>query len=317
VDFVRTPDERFADLPQFPFAPHYVTLGDGLRMHYLDEGPSDGQPVLLLHGQPTWSFLYRSVIPVLSAAGLRAVAPDLIGFGRSDKPTRRADYTVRAHTKWLGAFIEQLNLQDITLVAQDWGGPIGLGALADAPPRFARVVAANTTMHTADAALAGMLDWACHSTADGKVVIEPALLDYQRLTQELPVFSAGLFVQGATVGEVAESVVAAYDAPFPDESFCAGARQFPILMGLTPGSECARRNRRTLAALGNFTGPLVTAFSDGDPSTRGWEGVLHRAAPGARGQAHAVIAPAGHFLQEDKGPELGELVARFVRQNPR
>jgi haloalkane dehalogenase len=316
VEIVRTPEERFAALPQFPFAPHYVTLRGGVRMHYVDEGPTDGHPVLLLHGQPTWSYLYRTVIPVLTAAGLRAIAPDLIGFGRSDKPTSRTDYTVRSHTSWLGELVEQLELTAITVVAQDWGGPIGLGVLARSPHRFARVVAANTALHTADAALAGALAWPCHSTRQGDVVVGQSLLDYQRLTQELPELQPSLFVQGATVGQVSADVLAAYDAPFPDESFCAGARQFPLLMGLTPGSAAARQNRRTADALATFDGPFLTAYSDDDPSTAGWDTVLQRLAPGARQRSHPVVQGAGHFLQEDKGPELGQIIARFIHDNP-
>jgi haloalkane dehalogenase len=316
VDVARTPDDRFAGLPGYAFAPRYLTLDGGLRMHYLDEGPADAEPVLLLHGQPTWSYLYRNVIPALTARGLRAIAPDLIGFGRSDKPIRRTDYTVRSHIGWLGEFLERLRLSALTLVAQDWGGPIGLGALVEAPQRFSRVVLANTALHTADAALADRLTWACHSTPEGEVVVAPALLDYQRLTQELEVLQPSLFVQGATADDVAPPVLAAYDAPFPDEGFCAGARQFPLLMGVTPASECARRNRRTLDFLRSFDRPLLTAFSDGDPSTAGWERVLQQAVPGAEGQPHTVLAGAGHFLQEDRGPEFGAVIARFVRANP-
>jgi haloalkane dehalogenase len=316
MDIVRTPDERFADLPGYPFEPHYVTVGSGLRMHYVDAGPRDGQPVVLLHGQPTWSYLYRTVIPVLTEHGHRAIAPDCIGFGRSDKPRQRSAYTVRGHTRWLLDFLEAIDLTGITLVVQDWGGPIGLGALAEVPGRFARVVAANTVLHTADASLAGALTWACHTTAEGQVAIEPALLDYQRMTQELREFHPSLFVQGATHREVPRNVLDAYDAPFPDESACAGARQFPLLMGLTPGSECARQNRRTLHALAAFTDPFLTAFSDGDPSTRGWAAVLQAAVPGASGQAHTVIGGAGHFLQEDAGPELGRVIAGFVAATP-
>jgi haloalkane dehalogenase len=315
MDVVRTPEDRFADLAGYPFSPRYATLEGGVRMHYIDEGPPGAAPVLLLHGQPTWSYLYRTVIPVLTAAGLRAVAPDLIGFGRSDKPTDRTAYSLRAHTRWLSDLLTQLELTGLTLVVQDWGGPIGLGVLARSPHLFARVVAANTAMHTADASLAGALAWPCHSTPDGEVVVAQALLDYQRMTQELPTLQPSLFVQGATTSEVDESVLAAYDAPFPDESYCAGARQFPLLMGLTPGSAAARQNRRTLEALAGFEGPLLTAFSGGDPSTRGWAEVLQQAAPGATGQPHTLIEEAGHFLQEDKGPELGEIIARFVRDN--
>ena len=313
---MRTPDDRFLALPGYPFAPRYVTVGDGLRMHYVDEGPTDGEPILLVHGQPTWSYLYRKVIDVLTEHGFRAIAPDLIGFGRSDKPTARSDYSVRAHTKWLGALVEELELRALTIVVQDWGGPIGLGALTREPHRLGRIVAANTPLHTADDSLAGALTWACHGTADGNVVIEQALLDYQRLTQELPALHPSLFVQGATIHDIEQTVLAAYDAPFPDESFAAGARQFPILMGLTPASECARLNRRTLEALGAFTGSFLTAFSDGDPSTRGWDQVLRRAVPHARTTQQVVVADAGHFLQEDKGLEFGEIIARFVSDNP-
>jgi haloalkane dehalogenase len=316
MEIVRTPEERFATLPRFPFAPHYATLGDGPRLHYVDEGPPDGQPVLLLHGQPTWSYLYRRVIPVLTAAGLRAIAPDLIGFGRSDKPTNRADYTVRSHISWLGELVDQLELTAVTLVAQDWGGPIGLGVLARAPHRFGRVVVANTALHTADPSLAGVLAWPCHGTPEGDVVVAQSLLDYQRMTQELPYLQPSLFVQGATTSEVDAAVLSAYDAPFPDETYCAGARQFPMLMGLTPASAAARQNRRTMDVLASFNGPFLTAFSDGDPSTAGWDTVLQRLAPGARHQPHPVVQGAGHFLQEDKGPELGEIIARFVRDNP-
>jgi haloalkane dehalogenase len=315
VDSVRTPEERFIDLPDYPFDPHYANVGEDLRMHYVDEGPRQGPPVLLLHGQPTWSYLYRHVVPVLTAHGCRVVAPDLIGFGRSDKPTLRSDYSVKSHVRWLQEFIEAVALTQITLVVQDWGGPLGLGVLARTPERFARVVAANTALHTADASLAGALTWACHS-AGGTVVIEPALLDYQRMTQELPRFQPSLFVQGATMTTVSDDVLAAYDAPFPDESFCAGPRQLPVLMGLTPASECARTNQRTLAALASFTRPFLTAFSDGDPSTRGWEAVLQRVVPGATGQPHPTMEGAGHFLQEDAGAELGQVIAALVDGTP-
>lgn len=316
MDFVRTPEDRFLHLPGFDFTPRYVTLEDGLRMHYVDAGPADGEPILLLHGQPTWSYLYRTVIPALTAQRLRAVAPDLVGFGRSDKPTRRSDHSVRSHIGWLLEFIEQTDLTRITVVVQDWGGPFGLGVLSEVPRRFARVVATNTALHTADPSLAGLLNWACHSTREGAVVVEPALLDYQRMTQELPEVRPSLFVQGATEHTVDPAVLAAYDAPFPDEAHCAGPRQLPVLMGLTPASVCARQNQKTLRSLGAFPGPLLTAFSEGDPATRGWDLVLQGACPGAAGQLHTVIPGAGHYVQEDRGPQLGEVIGRFVRDNP-
>jgi haloalkane dehalogenase len=316
VQVVRTPYERFAGLPSFPYAPRHATLPDGLRMHYIDEGPGDGEAVLLLHGQPTWSYLYRTVVARLAEHGLRAVAPDLIGFGRSDKPLDRTAHTVQAHVDWLAQFAAAAGLTDVTLVVQDWGGPIGLGLLRAAPGLVRRVVAANTVLHTADPALAGRLEWACHAGPDGTVVVEQMLLDYQRLTQELTPFRPSLFVQGATESDVPDAVLAAYDAPFPDETFCAGPRQLPLLMGLTPGSACARLNHGTMGALAAFDGPFLTAFSDRDPATRGWAEVLQGHVPGAAGRAHVTIEHAGHFLQEDSGPRLADVVAHFVQGTP-
>jgi haloalkane dehalogenase len=316
VEVVRTPEERFADLPGFGFTPRYATLPDGLRLHYVDEGPPGAETVLLLHGQPTWSYLYRTVVARLAARGLRAVAPDLIGFGRSDKPLARTAYSVQAHVDWLAQFVDVVGLSALTLVVQDWGGPIGLGVLAAHPGLVRRVVAANTALHTADQALAGRLAWACHAGPDGTVTVEQMLLDYQRLTQELTPFRPSLFVQGATESDVPEAVLAAYDAPFPDESFCAGPRQLPLLMGLTPGSACARLNRRTMDALAGFDGPFLTAFSDGDPGTRGWAEVLQANVPGADGRAHVTLEGAGHFLQEDRGADLADVIGRFMGDTP-
>jgi haloalkane dehalogenase len=316
VERLRTPDARFAELPGFPFVPRYAELPDGLRMHYVDEGPRDAEAVLLLHGQPTWSYLYRAVVARLAALGLRAVAPDLIGFGRSDKPAARTAHTVRAHVGWLAGFVHATGLDGITLVVQDWGGPFGLGVLADEPGRFRRVVAANTALHTAGPELAGRLAWPCHTGTDGTVCVEPALLDYQRLTQELMPFCPSLFVLGATASPPPHDVLAAYDAPFPSEEFCAGPRQLPLLMGLTPSSACARLNARSLEVLAQFDRPFLTAFSDGDTATGGWAEVLRAHVPGARGRAHPTVTGAGHFLQEDRGLELAEVIARFVGATP-
>jgi haloalkane dehalogenase len=316
MDYLRTPDERFEHLSGFDFVPHYAELSCGLRMHYVDEGSPEGAVCLLLHGQPTWSYLYRAMIPPLAARGFRTIAPDFLGFGRSDKPTKRSDYSVRNHIAWLGEFIEQLDLSRITLVVQDWGGPIGLGAVVNAPDRFDRIVAANTTMHTASSSLQGRLGWSCHANADGQVEVEAALLDYQRMTQELPAFQPSLFVQGATMRELSAQELAAYDAPFPEESFCAGPRQLPLLMGLTPSSECARRNTRTLAALATFEGAFLTAYSTGDPSTQGWDDVLHEAMKAARSHDRVALSGGGHFLQEDVAPELSDAIIAFVARTP-
>jgi haloalkane dehalogenase len=317
MDFVRTPDERFADLPDFDVERRSITLANGLRLAFVEAGPGAAETVLLLHGQPTWSYLYRHVMAALAGSGYRAIAADMIGFGRSDKPTERTAYSVRDHSADVLALVSALGLSGVTLVVQDWGGPVGLGALARAPEYFARVVATNTALHTADALLAGRLDWACHATSEGRMDIEPALLDYQRMTQEVVPFAPSLFVQGATASDLPPEVCRAYDAPFPDEAFCAGARQLPLLMGLTPHSAGARHNRRIFEFLAASDIPLVTAFSDGDPGTRGWDRVLREAALGARGQLHHTIAGAGHFVQEDQGPALAEAIVSFAESTPR
>jgi haloalkane dehalogenase len=317
VETARTPDERFVDLPGYDFAPHYADVEtDGLapvRMHHLDEGPSDGPVVLLLHGQPTWSYLYRSVVPVLVDAGLRVIAPDNIGFGRSDKPTHATDYTFARHIGWTRSLVRSLDLTDITLVAQDWGGPIGLSVLAAEPDRFARVVATNTILHTADPALADRLTWAVHGTGESRVVLEEALVDYLLYTQRAPELRASDFVGAATSAPLDAEVLAAYDAPFPTPDHTAGLRQMTALLPLTRNDPGARIGRRTMTALEQFDRPFVTAYSDGDPATRGWESVFQERVPGARGQRHVTIAGAGHFVQEDAGPELGRIVAEVVR----
>lgn len=303
MDVVRTPDERFASLSDFPFSPHYLEVesgdGDALRMHYLDEGPRDGEVVLLLHGEPSWSYLYRSMIPVLVEAGLRAVAIDLVGFGRSDKPIRREDYTYAAHVDWTWAAIETIGLTDVTLVCQDWGGLIGLRLVGEHPDRFARVVAANTMLPTGD-----------HHPGE-------AFLAWQRFSQETPEFPVGHIVDGGCVSSLPPDVIAAYDAPFPDDSYKAGARQFPLLVPTSPDDPAAPANRAAWAVLGRFDRPFLCAFSDSDPITAGADALLRKLIPGAKGQPELTIAGGGHFLQEDKGPELAAAVVEFVRSTPR
>jgi len=306
LDVLRTPEERFARLPDHPFAPKYVEVpgpdGERLRMHFVDEGPRDAPVVLMLHGEPTWSFLYRKMIPVLVGAGLRAVAPDHIGFGRSDKLADRTAYSYARYVDWMLAFLSALDLRDVTLVCQDWGGPIGLSTLAAGPERFARVVAANTILPTVDPELTrGILEWR-----------SDALLDWILASQRMPHFSAGAIVAGVCARPVAPEVIAAYDAPFPDERHLGAARHFPALIPITPGDPGAVRNRATWRVLERFERPFLTAYSDGDPATRGWETIFQRRVPGARRQPHTTIADAGHFLQEDAGPELAKVVVDFV-----
>jgi haloalkane dehalogenase len=300
MNTLRTPDERFAGLPDFPFDPHYVEVDDGeggrLRVHYLDEGRPDAPAVLLMHGEPSWSFLYRKMIPVLVDAGLRAVAPDLIGFGRSDKPDAQHDYTYARHVEWMrDALFDQLDLRDLTLVGQDWGGLIGLRLVAENPGRFARVVAANTGLPTGDQKMSD------------------AFLAWQRYSQETPVFHVGGIVKGGCTSDLAPEVVAAYDAPFPDDSFTAGARRFPMLVPTSPDDPAAPANREAWTKLTAWNKPLLTAFSDKDPVTAGFDRVLQAAVPGAAGQSHTVIEGAGHFLQEDKGAQLARAVVDFVK----
>lgn len=289
MDFLRTPDERFANLPGYPFAPHYVDV-DGLRAHYVDEGPRAQGAVLMLHGEPSWSFLYRKLIPIVVAAGHRVVAPDLIGFGRSDKPTRREDYTYQQHIDWLRGTIERLDLREITLVCQDWGGLLGLRLVGEHPDRFARVVAANTFLPTGD-----------RPPGD-------AFLAWRKFSQETPRFDVGRIVSGGCATALAPEVVAAYDAPFPDDRYLAGARQFPALVPISPDDPAAAANRAAWDTLRHWNKPFVTAFSDKDPITRNAQHVLQREIPGAQGQKHRTIEGGGHFLQEDRGEALAEVV---------
>lgn len=312
---VRTPDERFAGLVDFPFEPNYASVQaegiDALRMHYVDSGPSDGPVVLLLHGQPTWSYLYRRVIPVLSERGLRTLAPDHIGYGRSDKLTERTLYTYQRHVQWMTSFVEGLDLHAVTLVVQDWGGPIGLSTLAAVPQRFARVVASNTVLHTSDPGLAGKLTWANHATGDGRVVLEESLIDYVQYCQRTPELVASNFLY-ATSGPLAPAVLAAYDAPFPDPSFTAGVRQMTGLIPLTRNDPGAAIGRATMQALERWERPFLTAYSDGDPATRGWETVFRQRVPGAAALVHRTIRGAGHFVPEERGDELGQVIGDFV-----
>jgi haloalkane dehalogenase len=304
MEVLRTPDDRFADLPDFPWQPRYaeVASGDGgtLRLAYVEDGPEDGETVLLLHGEPSWSFLYRRVIPVLTGAGLRVVAPDLIGFGRSDKPADQADYSYARHAAWLReALFDRLDLRDVTLVCQDWGGLLGLRLVGEHPDRFARVVAANTGLPTGD-----------HPMSE-------AFLAWQRFATTSPSFDVGRVVQNGTRTALPAGVVAAYDAPFPDDRYKAGARVFPSLVPTRPDDPAAEANRAAWAALARFDRPFLTAFSDGDPITGGGDAVFQRVVPGARDLPHTTLRGGGHFLQEDVGPELGRVVADLVAATPR
>jgi haloalkane dehalogenase len=303
VRVLRTPDERFENLPGYSFAPNYADIGDGdggrLRVHYVDEGPRDGEPVLLLHGEPSWSYLYRKVVPTIAGAGFRAIAPDLVGFGRSDKPAERSDYSYARHVEWVRSLVfGELDLDRVTLVGQDWGGLIGLRLVGEDPDRFTRVVAANTFLPTGDS-----------HPGD-------AFSAWQRFSQEVPELPVGAIVNGGCTSDLAPDVIAAYDAPFPDETFKEGARQFPLLVPTRPDDPASGANRAAWASLEQFAKPFLCAFSDGDPITAGADRALLRRIPGTRGQPHTTIEGAGHFLQEDKGEELGAVVVGFLRATP-
>ena len=297
---LRTPEARFADLAGYPFAPNYVEVPDGeggsLRMHYVDEGPPGAEPVLLLHGEPSWSYLYRKMIPIITAAGYRAIAPDLVGFGRSDKLADRKDYTYQRHVDWVQAWFDQLNLQRVTLVCQDWGGLIGLRLLANNPDRFARVAAANTGLPTGD-----------HP-------ITEAFLRWRKFSVEVPDFDVGAIITMGCRKTPPAEAVAAYNAPFPDDSYKEGARIFPSLVPIEPDDPASPANRKAWEVLSQFDRPFLTAFSDGDPVTKGGEKIFQQQIPGAQGQPHTTIKGAGHFLQEDCGEDFADVVVEFIRQ---
>lgn len=296
---VRTPDERFAHLPDFAFEPRYVDIDDGeggtLRAAHLDEGPADAAPVLLMHGEPSWSFLYRHVIPPLVAAGHRVVAPDLIGFGRSDKPTQQSDYTYARHVAWMRQVLfDHLDLRDITFFGQDWGGLVGLRLVAAEPDRYARVAVGNTGLPTGHA-------------SPGE-----AFLAWQRFAATTEDFSVGTIIAMGCAEPLTPEVVAGYDAPFPDDTFKAGARIFPALVPTSTDDPASADNVAAWEVLERFDKPFLVAFSDQDAITRGGEKPFLEKVPGTRGQAHAVIEGGGHFLQEDRGAELGAVLVDFI-----
>ena len=290
---LRTPDSRFENLPDYPFEPHYVDI-DGLRMHYVDEGPADGPVVLLLHGEPSWSYLYRFMIPPLRDAGLRAIAPDLLGFGKSDKPARIGDYSYKGHVAWMKAFIEALGLEDITLFCQDWGSLIGLRVAAENPERFARIALGNGGLPTGDETM------------------PRAFFVWRAFARYSPWFPIGRIIDKGTVADLDPAVVAAYDAPYPSSRYKAGARAFPRLVPVSPDNPATEANRSAWKVYERWEKPFLTCFSNRDPITRGGEQPWQERVPGARNEPHVKIRNAGHFLQEEKGPELAALLIDFV-----
>jgi haloalkane dehalogenase len=310
---LRTPDTRFDNLPGFSFAPHYLDLHDNeggtLRMHYLDEGPRSAPAILLLHGEPSWCYLYRKMVPVLTQAGYRVIAPDLIGFGRSDKPTSKSDYSHGRHVQWMNSFLQQLGLRDTTLVCQDWGGLIGLRLAAEHPDLFARIVAANTMLpgfplrHPAVKEVFGPMQRLRATLGFG---------GWFAFSQLHPSWSAGFVLRLGTAKRMSPEVKAAYDAPFPSQEYMAGARVFPRLVA----SEL-RQNKAAWKQLMQWQKPFLCAFSDRDPIMSSMAGIFPALIPGAQGQAHTTIEGGGHFLQEDCGEELAQVVVKFLQQGQR
>ena len=301
MKFLRTDDDFFENLPGYNFSPNYLMVDDfeggELRVHYLDEGDKNATPILLMHGEPTWCYLYRKMIPILVNAGHRVIAPDLIGFGRSDKPSKRSDYTYQRHVDWMKSLLVQLDLTDITLVCQDWGGLIGLRLAAENKQRFAQIVAANTMLPTGD-----------HDPGE-------AFKKWQQYSQDVVEFPTGNIINGATTTELSADIIAAYDAPFPDESYKEGARQFPLLVPITTDDPETENNRAAWKVLCQWHKPFLTAFSDLDPITKGGDAIMQKLIPGTKGQKHTTIINGGHFLQEDQGESLAEVVVKFIANN--
>ena len=298
---LRTPDHCFEQLEGYSFAPNYLDVDDGdggkLRVHYLDEGPRDGHVVLLMHGEPSWSYLYRKMIPLLVNAGYRVLAPDLPGFGRSDKPAERSDYTYQRHVDWMTQWLVGVDLSKVVLFCQDWGGLIGLRLVAEHTRRFSGVIASNTFLPT------------------GEVDPGQAFSDWQSYSQSVPVFPTGAIINGATVSDLSDDVKRAYDAPYPDETYKAGARQFPLLVPTSLDNPASEPNQAAWGVLKTLEIPFLTAFSDKDPVTAGGDKSFQKLIPSTQGQKHITVKDGGHFVQEDKGEELAQIVIDFINDN--
>ncbi len=295
MKILRTPDSRFEGLPDYPFEPHYATIADNLRLHYVDHGPRNGQVVIMMHGEPSWSFLYRHMIAAVAAAGYRVIAPDLIGFGKSDKPANTSDYSYSRHVGWMTEWFTQIDVSDAVLFCQDWGGLLGLRLVSAFPEKFAGVIAANTGLPT------------------GEGTPSEAFLAWQKFSQTVPEFPVGNIINGATVTDLSPDVIAAYDAPYPDESYKAGARIFPALVPTSPEQDGAADNRKAWEVFAKFEKPFLTCFSDQDPVTGGGENHFKRNIPGAKNQPHEIVKGGGHFLQEDVHTELSQIIIDFMK----
>ena len=298
MTILRTPDDRFDNLPGFPFEPHYCEIRDAglgpLRIHYVDEGPGHGPVVLCLHGEPTWSYLYRKMIPLFAAAGFRVLAPDLVGFGRSDKPSGRSDYTYARHVQWMKDWLVAMGLCDVTLLGQDWGGLIGLRLVAEIPERFARFSLSNTALPTGD------------------IPANEAFQRWRKFSQEDPDFDIGYIVNLFGRGNLTEQEVEAYRAPFPSDEYKAGARQFPLLVPTSPDDPAAPANRQAWKVLREWHKPALMCFSDSDPIMAGGEKPFLKLVPGAKNQPHVTLK-GRHFIQEEDGENWARAVIGWIR----
>ena len=293
---VRTPEERFENLQDYSFKGNYVEVEKGLRLHYVDEGARDNPVILLLHGEPSWSYLYRKMIPIL-AGGFRVIAPDLIGFGKSDKWVDRNQYSFQRHIDWIKSFILNLDLQNITLFCQDWGGLIGLRIVTEVPERFSRIVASNTMLPT------------------GEGPVPEAFLKWCEFSQKSPDFDIGKVINMGTITELSDEVITAYNAPFPSEEYKAGARIFPTLVPVTLDDPEALNNKKAWKELMKWDKPFLTIFGDGDTIMKGADKFFQKVIPGTKNQKHCYLN-AGHFIQEEKGEELAKLVINFIHDTP-
>jgi len=293
MKILRTPEACFENLPDYDFSSHYVEIRDGLRLHYVDEGPRDARPIIMMHGEPSWSYLYRHMIKSVSEAGYRVLAPDLIGFGRSDKPSEVTDYTYTRHVNWIQDWFDQIDITDAVLFCQDWGGLIGLRLVAENPDKFAGVIAGNTFLPTGE-----------HDPGD-------AFKKWREFAKVIPEFPVGGVIRGATVKPLGAGVEAAYNAPFPEESYKAGARIFPALVPTSPEMEGVAENRLAWDVLKKWEKPFLTAFSDQDPITAGGDRLFQKLVPGCEGQPHRLLTGGGHFLQEDVHTELSQIIIDF------
>ena len=293
IDFVRTPDDRFVDLVDWPYAAHYLEV-DGLRMAYVDEGPVGATTLLLLHGEPTWGYLYRRMIPTLVAAGYRVIAPDLIGFGRSDKPVERSAYTYRGHVAWVAEFVNALGLSDLTLFCQDWGGLIGLRVAAESPGLFARLIITNTALPVGSPMGDGFMRW-------------------QKASQKMPEMHCGRILQlSALARELSDAEVQAYQAPYPDETYMSGPRQFPLLVPTSTDNPAVEANVAAWRVLEAWTKPVLVLWAPDDPVFGATQSTFVDRIPGAAGQPHQTFSPAGHFIQDDAGEQVAAAVVVWL-----